>query len=286
MKYKHQQRWRAASLALAAAGALLCSSAAWAVIPPITPRDIDASPVQLTCSSGLSSVTETFLTDTGTWGVKGDAATGYGAGQWFAPHNITEDTPQPTLWKQPPTFGGQWLVPGLTIWGSPTPNNLSNTTHLSTAEPYLLARAVKLNGAVNTGDVKVHIDYLVDDFLTGVSVTQDKNVVHSAIPSSTLSGTDSWRNIQAYDFNGGSWKSGINYLVFKIKNDGPYLWVKGPGGSGGAFGFAAKVTITATCKALPGSGAAAVPVNNPWALGLLGLAVAGAAARTRRRSSK
>ena len=274
MKYKHQRRWRAAYLALAAAGALLSGTAAQAAFPAPTPQEPDATPVTLTCSAGVPSVTATFTTDTGAWSMKGDTD-GFGGGVWFKPYGPDTDSPQPSAWTNPPTFGGSWLMPGQTNWGPP---------YVSTANPYLAARAVKLEGPVDTGNVKVHIRYFVDDYLNGVAVTQDKTVTHSAV-TGTLSGgvVGTYSALGEGDFNTGSWKAGMNYLLLKIINNGPRLHTKGPAGSGGAHGLAAEVTITAGCKALPGAGAAPVPVNSPWALGLLGVAVAGAAARTRRR---
>lgn len=270
MKYKHQRRWRAAYLALAAAGALLCSSAAQAV--------------NLTCGAG-NKAEATFTTNQTDWEITGPrySFTGWHPIDKVASNDGTQGKPD---WANVP-----WLTPGDTTIGYPT------------GKAYFFRLKVTLDPRIDPASVQVdttRTGAFVDDCLSEVIITGDrmptdaeKNKVARAncgvAPMHMKVGSGKTEaNIFENDFRlqaglfKGTWQAGDNYMMWKVSNEqthhkSPFSIIWGP------LGLYAKVTLTASCKALPGAGAAPVPVNSPWALGLLGVAVAGAAARARRR---
>ena len=216
-----------------------------------------ANPIVVDCSAAPTGATisVSFVTDTATWGVKGYGRSSYGEGNWFIPRNVNQEnngkwsgwalpSGDELLWADPQfsNTSAQWLVPGLSTW----------IPRVNTTAPYLFARAVQLDENVLTDSVTVHVNYLVDDFLSAVSVSQDSSVTPSATKSLTdISGDTQqrWKTVVSQDPNPSGWASGLNYLLFQIENNGDELSAGTSGDrSGGPFGFAAHVTISATCQ--------------------------------------
>ena len=271
MKYKHQRRWRAAYLALAAAGALLCGTAAQAV--------------DLTCgTNGPNGAKVEFLTGNGEWQVYG-AHTG---GAWQAAKVVSSGQQdagilQTQTWLD---HGANWLTPGSTSPG------------IDTSKAHFFRVPVVLDARIDPASVKIgESEISADDRINSVTVT-DKDKV----PTDAEIGLSDGKGASGHGEPGklkvpkklddtsvavtANWVAGVpNYMIWKVTNDQNFHQVLSGNkwdGNHGPMGMYANVKITATSKALPGT-AAPVPVNNPWALGLLGVAVAGAAAHARRR---
>lgn len=275
MKYKHQRRWRAAYLALTAAGALLCGTAAQAV--------------NLTCGAG-NKAEATFTTNQTDWEITGPR---YGFASWEKIDMVaSNDGAQGNIsWANVP-----WLTPGDT--------NANSGTGYATGRAYFFRLKVTLDPRIDPASVQVdttRTGAFVDDCLNKVSIVQDVAYVppdsERNRDTAALSSCGSPMKMgvgvgktetNIFDSNfllkaglfEGAWTAGDNYMLWKVSNTQNRHAMSG---GYGPLGLYAKVTLTADCKALPSAGAAPVPVNSPWALGLLGMVVAGAAAHARRR---
>lgn len=279
MKHKQQRRWRVTCLTLAATGALLCSSAAWAV--------------NLTCGAG-NKAEATFTTNKTDWEITGPrySFTGWHAIDMVASNDGVQGKGN---WASAP-----WLTPGDT--------KANSGSGYASGKAYFFRLKVTLDSRIDPATVKVdttRTGAFVDDCLNRVTITQSAAVPADSERAKATGSScgktgvgmgrteanifDSGFRLDAGLFSG-TWAAGDNYMIWKVSNAQERHKYPFSGTASGPTGLYAKVTLTADCKALPPSppsppftGPAPVPVNNPWALGLLGAAVAGAAARARRR---
>lgn len=283
LKNRHRLRHRAPRLALVAltgCAALLCSSAAGAA--------------NLTCgTNGPNGAKATFTTAQTVgdpdWTILGPRK-GFTSAGWYAVDQIANNDGEQgnTTWANV-----KWMTPGDIKY-----DHGGGVKGWPSGRAYFFRQKVDLDPRIDPSTVKVDTTQsgaFVDDCLNNVYIRdaawlpttaeQDKDTA-CGDPMRKGPGTGkteadvySWALKDAlFD---GAWQAGTNYMIWKVSNNQAR---HARTGSNGPTGLFAKVTLTATCKAQPGSGTgAAVPVNNPWALGLLGVAVAGAAARSRRR---
>ena len=218
-----------------------------------------APTLMLTCNSDNKAMLE-YKTGAG-WEINGK----HTGGAWKSAHIPTEGERNYTAATDQPQF----LTPG----------HDHAIPSIATSAPYSYRAKIWVDPRVKTATLQLAGTQVADNLLNGVKVTQDASAIGGFDASANLGGL----TVTATPAPAGAWVAGdYNYLIWQVKNSEATHTKEKP------TGLRASGTLTAECTpvAAPAGGSAAVPVNNPWALALLGAAVAGAAARSRRRRGK
>ena len=184
------------------------------------------------------------------------------AGQTTASVTIVTDT----TWQQSTDGGASWASAANASnggWGAAPTGSSWIGNGSSGPVTALFSRVLQLGAGVDPAmPLTVSATFLVDDTLGGLTV----GGLATGISGGTYNGAPTTAT--------GS---------VTLPAAGNYPIIASVTNTGGAYGLAANLTITATCRAAP---PAAVPADAPWALGMLtgmiGL-VAAAAVRRRRR---
>ena len=187
------------------------------------------------------------------------------AGQTTASVTIVTDT----TWQQSIDGGTSWAAAATASnggWGAaPTGSSWIGNGSSGPVTP-LFSRVLQLGAGVDpVVPLTVSATFRVDDVLGSLTIggltTGISGGTYNAATATTASGSVTLPGAGTYP------------IIATVNNTG-----------GGAYGLAANLTITATCRAAP---PAAVPADAPWALGMLtgmiGL-VAAAAVRRRRHA--
>ena len=224
---------------------------------------IDRTPLRHTHLASLVLGAAALLAASGAHAQSAAVPLDCSAGQTTASVTIVTDT----TWQQSTDGGTSWASAANASnggWGAaPTGSSWIGNGSSGPVTP-LFSRVLQLGAGVDpVVPLTVSATFRVDDVLgsltvgglaTGISGGTYNGAPTTASGSVTLPG------------------AGTYPIIATVNNTG-----------GGAYGLAANLTITATCRAAP---PAAVPADAPWALGMLtgtiGL-VAAAAVRRRRR---
>ena len=224
---------------------------------------IDRTPLRHTHLASLVLGAAALLAASGAHAQSAAVPLDCSAGQTTASVTIVTDT----TWQQSTDGGTSWASAANASnggWGAaPTGSSWIGNGSSGPVTP-LFSRVLQLGAGVDlVVPLTVSATFLVDDTLGGLTVgglaTGISGGTYNGAPT-TASGSVTLPGAGTYP------------IIATVNNTG-----------GGAYGLAANLTITATCRAAP---PAAVPADAPWALGMLtgtiGL-VAAAAVRRRRR---
>ena len=223
---------------------------------------IDRTPLRHTHLASLVLGAAALLAASGAHAQSAAVPLDCSAGQTTASVTIVTDT----TWQQSTDGGTSWASAANASnsgWGTaPTGSSWIGNGVGGAATP-LFRRVLQLGAGVDPAmPLTVSATFLVDDTLGGLTV----GGLATGISGGTYNGAPTTAT--------GSVTlpaAGNHPIIASVTN------------AGGAYGLAASLTITATCRAAP---PAAVPADAPWALGMLtgmiGL-VAAAVVRRRRR---
>ena len=185
------------------------------------------------------------------------------AGQTTASVTINTDAD----WTQSNDGGTTWVpanTAGNSGWGAaPTGSNwIGNGTNGLPASAHQFLRVLQLGAGVDPAvPLTVDANFLADDTRNGLTV--------GGLSTGVSGGTY------------GAPTAAAGAVTLPSAGDYPVL--ASVTNTGGAYGVAMSMTVTATCRAAP---PAPVPADAPWALGMLtgliGLAAAAVASRRRR----
>ena len=186
------------------------------------------------------------------------------AGQTTASVTIVTDT----TWQQSIDGGTSWAAAATASnggWGAaPTGSSWIGNGSSGPVTP-LFRRVLQLGAGVDpVVPLTVSATFRTDDVLGSLTIgglpTGISGGTYNAATATTASGSVTLPGAGTYP------------IIATVNNTG-----------GGAYGLAANLTITATCRAAP---PAAVPADAPWALGLLAGMIGVAAAGLGRRRRK
>ena len=224
---------------------------------------IDRTPLRHTHLASLVLGAAALLAASGAHAQSAAVPLDCSAGQTTASVTIVTDT----TWQQSTDGGTSWASAANASnggWGAaPTGSSWIGNGSSGPVTP-LFSRVLQLGAGVDlVVPLTVSATFLVDDTLGGLTV----GGLATGISGGTYNGAPTTATGSV------TLPAAGNYpIIATVNNTG-----------GGAYGLAANLTITATCRAAP---PAAVPADAPWALGMLtgtiGL-VAAAAVRRRRR---
>lgn len=223
---------------------------------------IDRTPLRHTHLASLVLGAAALLAASGAHAQSAAVPLDCSAGQTTASVTIVTDT----TWQQSTDGGTSWASAANASnsgWGTaPTGSSWIGNGSSGPVRP-LFRRMLQLGAGVDPAmPLTVSATFLVDDTLGGLTV----GGLATGISGGTYNGAPTTAT--------GS---------VTLPAAGNYPIIASVTNTGGAYGLAANLTITATCRAAP---PAAVPADAPWALGMLtgmiGL-VAAAVVRRRRR---
>ena len=224
---------------------------------------IDRTPLRHTHLASLVLGAAALLAASGAHAQSAAVPLDCSAGQTTASVTIVTDT----TWQQSTDGGTSWASAANASnggWGAAPTGSSWIGNGSSGPVTALFSRVLQLGAGVDpVVPLTVSATFLVDDTLGGLTV----GGLATGISGGTYNGAPTTATGSV------TLPAAGNYpIIASVTNTG-----------GGAYGLAANLTITATCRAAP---PAAVPADAPWALGMLtgtiGL-VAAAAVRRRRR---
>ena len=223
---------------------------------------IDRTPLRHTHLASLVLGAAALLAASGAHAQSAAVLLDCSAGQTTASVTIVTDT----TWQQSTDGGASWASAANASnggWGAAPTGSSWIGNGSSGPVTALFSRVLQLGAGVDpVVPLTVSATFLVDDTLGGLTV----GGLATGISGGTYNGAPTTAT--------GS---------VTLPAAGNYPIIASVTNTGGAYGLAANLTITATCRAAP---PAAVPADAPWALGMLtgmiGL-VAAAAVRRRRR---